>query len=331
MVKQLSFFGLLSIAALLMPTTAAAQVPTRSAPADVRATRFPENPIVVPASSNTLGHNINGPSLIRVPGWVSHPLGKYYLYFAHHGGTFIRLAYSERLHGPWHIYEPGTLELGQASGCYDHVASPDVHVDGVRHEIRMYFHCPAGNTGSVDIQDQKTFVATSSDGLRFNAHAQPLGPAYFRVFQYGSYFYAIVRGGLVLRSAAPDAPFERGPTLIKPDNGRILRHAAVDVQGDVLRIYYSRIGDRPEELLGTTVHLTSDWNQWVAAAPVVILAPERKFEGGDLPLAVSEPNDAPGRVRQLRDPAIYREGAHVFLLYSIAGESGLALAEVVQR
>ena len=32
--------------------------------------RFPQNPILTPASSPTIGENINGPSLIRVPAWV---------------------------------------------------------------------------------------------------------------------------------------------------------------------------------------------------------------------------------------------------------------------
>jgi len=55
--------------------------------------------------------NINGPSLIRVPEWVEDPLGKYYLYFAHHKGEYIRMAYADDLCGPWRTYEPGVLEL----------------------------------------------------------------------------------------------------------------------------------------------------------------------------------------------------------------------------
>jgi hypothetical protein len=298
---------------------------------DIRAIRFSENPIVVPAASKSLGNNINGPSLIRTPDWVQHPLGRYYLYFAHHRGNFIRLLYSDEIRGPWHVYEPGTLRLEQAPRCHDHIASPDVHVDAARREIRMYFHCPAGVADSVDIGEQKTFVAISIDGLQFTASSQPLGPAYFRVFQRGEYFYAIVRGGSILRSRDPNAPFEEGPTLVKPDHGRILRHAAVDVRGDVLRIYYSRIGDQPERILVTNVHLTHDWSEWSASEPKVILSPERKFEGGNLPLEASAPDDAPGRVRQLRDPAIYREGLRSYLVYSIAGESGLAIAKLVTR
>jgi hypothetical protein len=43
---------------------------------------------------------INGPSMILVPGWVENPLGKYYLYFSHHKGDFIRLAYGDMPEGP---------------------------------------------------------------------------------------------------------------------------------------------------------------------------------------------------------------------------------------
>ena len=45
---------------------------------------------------------------------------------------------------------------------------------------------------------------------------------------------------------------------------------------------------------------------------------------------IVERHDAPGRVRHLRDPAIYREGRQAYLVYSIAGESGLAIAKLVE-
>jgi hypothetical protein len=34
-------------------------------------------------------------------------------------------------------------------------------------------------------------------------------------------------------------------------------------------------------------------------------------------------------VRQLRDPGIYQEGNRTYLLYSVAGEQGIAIAEIV--
>src|SRR5690349_7973801 len=73
---------------------------------DIRAVRFQQNPIITEASGSKIGNNINGPSLIRVPSWLPNPLGRYYLYFAHHTGDYIRLAYSNSLNGPWKIYEP---------------------------------------------------------------------------------------------------------------------------------------------------------------------------------------------------------------------------------
>ena len=52
--------------------------------------------------------NINGPSLVRVPDWVEAPLGRYYLYFAHHKGKHIRMAFADQLAGPWTYYEDST-------------------------------------------------------------------------------------------------------------------------------------------------------------------------------------------------------------------------------
>src|SRR5438105_15814638 len=103
--------------------------------AAVHPVRSPHNPIITPQMSATLGENINGPSLIQVPSWVENSLGRYYLYFAHHQGKFIRLAYADQLQGPWKIYEPGTLRLNEVSLCHDHIASPDVHVDEEKRQI----------------------------------------------------------------------------------------------------------------------------------------------------------------------------------------------------
>ena len=108
--------------------------------------RFADNPIIRPEMlTGDDGANINGPSLIRVPAWVENPLGRYYLYFAHHEGTYIRLAYADDLEGPWTVYDPGTLRLTDTN-CNDisqmswaankHIASPDVHIHAGTRQIR---------------------------------------------------------------------------------------------------------------------------------------------------------------------------------------------------
>lgn len=297
------------------------------ATAAIQAVRLPHNPIVTPESSPTLGENINGPSLIPAPPWIDKPLGRYYLYFAHHQGKYIRLAYADQLTGPWKIYEPGTLRLDQVSMCHDHIASPDVHVDIGQRRIRMYFHCPAEGTGK-EIEAQKTGLAFSSDGLHFKPTLVPLGAPYFRVFRWRGTYYSIARAGVFSRSPDGVSPFEQGPTLFGEDPKFTLRHAAVDVRGDTLSVYYSRIGDRPERILLSRIALTPDWKQWKASAPVTVISPEKDYEGGNLLLEVSKMDLAPGRVRELRDPAIFREGAKTYLLYTIAGENGIAIADL---
>ena len=135
----------------------------------IRAQRIVDAPIIYPEldlrdDEHAIGNNINGPSLIRVPDWITRPLGKYYLYFAHHMGRSIRLAYSDKLTGPWHIHPPGALTLEQSHFCvddlvpetidptipirqqidalflYGHIASPDVHIDSESEQIYMYYH-----------------------------------------------------------------------------------------------------------------------------------------------------------------------------------------------
>ena len=54
-----------------------------------RVERLLDRPIITPATHASIGENIQGPSLVRVPDWVEAPLGRYYLYFADHKGRYI--------------------------------------------------------------------------------------------------------------------------------------------------------------------------------------------------------------------------------------------------
>lgn len=293
----------------------------------IQAIRLPENPIITPASSPSIGTNINGPSLIRVPNWVPKPLGRYYLYFADHGGKFIRLAVADRVEGPWKVYEPGTLHLEQVPWLRGHIASPDVHVDDAARQIRMYFHGPAQENGKGI--GQKSFVALSQDGLTFQPCPEVLGDSYFRVWQWGGWYYALATRGALYRSRDGLSHFEAGPVLFGgPGAPKPMRHCAVKVHGHTLFIFFSLIGDCPERIRLSTLDLRPDWRQWKESEPIDVLAPEKEYEGADLPLEPSRSGAARTRVRQLRDPAIYEEAGTVYLLYSIAGESGLAMAKL---
>lgn len=280
--------------------------------------RFAGNPIIRPNMDGRMGSNINGPSLIRVPAWIQQPLGRYYLYFAHHRGTYIRLAYADSVEGPWTVYEPGTLAL-EESFANEHIASPDVQVDDDRRQVRMYYH------GVHFGDEQVSRVAISDDGIKFTAQPEILGTSYYRVFKWGDYYYGIGMPGNFYRSVDGLTGFEQGPTLFTKD----MRHAAVKLDGAELSVFYSNAGDCPESILVTTIDLNGDWTQWETTEPRGVLEPESEYEGADLPLESSKRGAIFERARQVRDPGIFREGGKTYLLYSVAGEYGIALAELL--
>ena len=77
-----------------------------------------------------------------------------------------------------------------------------------------------------------------------------------------------------------------------------------------------------------TIDLSVDWREWRDTESIDVLCPERPWEGTDAPLGPSVRGVAYGHVNQLRDPAIFPEGDWNYLLYSVAGESGIGIAEI---
>lgn len=307
--------------------------------------RLLDKPLIRGDMDARMGSNVNGPSLIRVPDWIETPLGSYYLYFADHKGSYIRLAYADAITGPWRIHTPGALQLadsrfatekadarftetaraawgplGEQAILQPHIASPDVHVDDARQEIRMYFH------GMLENADQMTRVALSRDGIDFNALPELLGPPYFRVFEYDDWYYGLAMPGAFLRSRDGLSDFETGPSLFQPT----MRHCAVRVVEYTLEVFWTRVGDAPERILFSRVDLRGDWRNWISSDPVSVLEPERDWEGAGLPLVPSVLGEMNRPVNQLRDPCLYEEDDRLFLLYSGAGETCLGLAEVTE-
>ena len=321
----------------------------------MRVERLLDAPIVTTETDPRIGLNIQGPSLIRVPEWVKAPLGEYYLYFADHKGRYIRLAYADDLAGDWKVHSPGSLQLEEShfrveppeappgaalriremaeSEGYGlsmlphdimidlttpHIASPDVHVDPASRRIVMYFH------GLEGFAQQVTRVATSTDGLHFEARPEILGNSYLRAFPHAGSTYAIAMPGRFYRSKDGLSGFEEGPLLFDSN----MRHAALLRRGETLYVFWTRVGDEPERILLSKIDLSPSWEEWSESDAIEVLRPERVWEGADAPLEPSVRSVAYGHVNQLRDPAIYEEDGRILLLYAVAGESGIAIAEV---
>ena len=307
------------------------QASAGQAPAVVR---LADGPIIVPNMDARMGSNIQGPSLIRVPDWIDNPLGKYYLYFADHRGTYIRLAYADDIAGPWHMHEAGSLKLedsffpttcppcslapGASGSLYAHIASPDVHVDDENQQIVMYIHGRGAG-------QQLTRLAISRDGLNFEGAPEVLGRPYFRVIEHGDYHYALSMPGFMYRSKDGLSGFQEGPRFFN-DN---MRHNALLIRDNTLHVFWTQAGHAPERIFLSTIDMTGDWMQWFESEPVEVLRPETEWEGAELEVAPSRRGHIDERVNQLRDPTIFEEDGKVYLLYSIAGEHGLAIAELL--
>ena len=297
--------------------------------------RLAGNPIIrVDPEDPGVGDNVNGPSLIRVPDWVEAPLGRYYLYFAHHRHDFIRLAYADTPEGPWRVHRPGTLRL-EESACIDHIASPDVLVLDDERQIRLYYHGvvhhpddePDPHANAIDVTRpfvQRTFWATSSDGLHFESGHELCGPSYFRVVRIHDAFFALAMPGLLYQSPDGLTGWERGPQVL-PD---VTRHHALLLRGDTLHVLFTRAGDRPERILHTRIDTRGDWRGWRTEGETTVLEPETAWEGAELPLHASERGQVMEPVRQVRDPCIFEDGEVLRLVYAIAGEQGLAMARL---
>ena len=317
--------SLITLAALAVALVVTTQHVTAQS---VRIERLLDHPIIKPDMDDKMGSNIAGPSLIRVPDWIANPLGRYYLYFADHRGTYIRLAYADELVGPWTIYEAGTLQLDQSyfptscppcapEGSYVHVASPDVHVNDTRREIVMYVH-------GRDVGRQVTRAATSVDGLHFEGRPEILGRPYFRAFHHSGFVYALAMPGVLYRSRDGLTRFEEGPHLFHPD----MRHSAVLQRASQLFVFWTARRDAPERIWLSTIDTTGDWMSWRESEPIEVMRPFRVWEGANLPIEPSRGGSIDEPVNQLRDPAIFEEEGRVYLLYAVAGERGIGLAEI---
>ncbi|MCP4006651.1 MAG: hypothetical protein GY725_20930 [bacterium] len=151
-----------------------------------------------------------------------------------------------------------------------------------------------------------------------------LGKSYFRVIAHGGFVYALAMPGQVYRSRDGRVDFEKGRLLFNPH----MRHSALKKRGATLHVFWTQVGEAPERILCSTIDLSAPWQDWAQSEPIEVLRPERAWEGADAALEPSRRGVAPGHVNQLRDPAIFEENGRTYLLYAVAGESGIAIAEL---
>lgn len=319
-------------------------------------------------------NNINGPSMIKVPDWVENPLGRYYLYFAHHKGAFLRMAVSNDLGGPWRMYPypiiplqysgfakaqsnkasehedlkkylsdsevAALVQVGEdAAKAYEkrtqqilptqgpttpHVASPEVVVDHEKKQIRMYYH------GLVEGSLQMTKVAESSNGVDFSPVGGLIGAPYMRIFEHGGYQYGFAMPGLMYRSKDGINDWVVRERWFLPPN---TRHSGLHKVGNMLYVFYTRVGDAPESIVYTAIDLTDpDWNTWAVGETYDLLKPELGWEGSHKLPTPSTRGEIGSVVNQLRDPDVFEDSdGKLYLLYAGGGESGIGIASLSRK
>jgi hypothetical protein len=319
------------------------------------------------------GHNINGPSVIRVPDWLGSRLtgtvvadAKYFMYFGNHGGQYIRMAYAENIEGPWKLYQTGKtfeegergvldlgadrqIDIGNNLRILDHIASPRAYLDHTNKEVRLYFHAPSQGHDGVKVRgnNQKTFSATSINGLEFKDGIEPVivSFAYHDTFIVDGHPHAVASRGSLYRALDPQHPFtppenwDFGRELWEAEGKhpsdnpfqnainaqqkrgelseeiRRCRHFFTRVIGDKAEFYYTRVGDAPERILMSVVDLDADsdgradpFTEWKPSFPPhEILKPEVEWEGVEFPVKPSKPSAKSSGVRQLRDPYVLED------------------------
>lgn len=323
----------------------------------IQANRLPTNPLVGPTTlpfSFDGTYDTNFPTVIAAPDWLEPRLGDYYMFFSDHHGLYISLAYSNSPQGPWMVYAPPVLTLGQVYAVNGdafnvtnrsesaEVASADVFVDNVNRRLGMYFHArvPANNYAIL------AGISFSDNGLNFTALPGFLTTAYVRHFTWSGdrdHMYLLNRFGQIVQTDTDgysnvvsggqgigDAFANATLTAELGNNGYngLVRHLGVSVVGNTMYVFGSRVGDSPEHILWTEVDLEcirTNWSACAAAFPAQnAFETQYWYEGSNYPIMHSLKGSATG-VHQLRDPyPFHGHDGNCYIYYASAGESYIA-------
>lgn len=243
------------------------------------------------------GDDINGASVAKFN-------GAFYLYYSGHKSKFISLATSDKIDGDYKII--GDVLNIKQTPCYDHIASPDIHV--LNNKIVMYFH-------GVTRDGQKTFKATSIDGLKFGNISQTGTPYYHREFNFNNETFALCKNknidSVLMRFNGSKYVFDRN--VLKG-----ARHTSIITEND-LYIFYTLVGEAPER-----IYLSKNFEKGIE-----IMRPLHSWEGANMDLIPSKYGMAEGFCNELRDPFVIRDNGKLYLFYTFGGEKGIAVTELI--
>ena len=189
--------------------------------------------------------------------------------------------------------------IAGAANSLGHIASPEVVVDNQIQRRLMYYHGLAGKTARYAREAQ------SSDGLSFTALPDIIHSSYLRVFRHRGAWYGLSMPGILYQSDTRVDGFEPRKKLLFDLH---MRHVGLYLQGEVLYVFWSRVGDVPERILVSEVDLSpSDWDDWRATEPQELLRAELPWEGSELKVESSLRGELGLAANELRDPFVFQD------------------------
>jgi hypothetical protein len=197
----------------------------------------------------------------------------------------------------------------------------------------MYYHCPFNNKKT----SQSTFSSYSVDGLKFISNSDNIIHPYFRQFVYNNNIYGIAMKSICLNPELVKKGCKSISVIMKKENntwieiGNILpwsRHTCILVKNEKIYIFYTLVGDNPEHIL--VAELFIDTKDRVNIQNIKnIIKPELDYEHDNAPFIPSLYGPSHEAVRQLRDPYVFTDNNDTYILYSVCGEKGIALAKLI--
>jgi len=298
--------------------------------------------------------NISFPTLITVPDWIQNPLGKYYLYYSHHVGKSIKMAYSNSLEGPWKRYGGDVLPIYR-SGLV-------IYEENISSAFDLFSYCSLSEMialNSTINQNKKDFENQNDSRLLYKPNRPHIASPEIYIDNKNQvirmYYHGIVSGSIQKTKIALSKDgllfipttetsiqsyarifkhkeyfyaLSSPGLLYRSKNGlknfenrkrwlldEKTRHNSVLLVDEKLYIFYSRVGDAPERILYTSVDLNSDdWNKWSIGPSFELIKPEKNWEGFGLKISPSLRGEIPFPVNQLRDPYVFKDKSENFFL-----------------
>ena len=275
--------------------------------------------------------NINGPTLVEFECPLFPKLRLYLMYFGHHKGKYIRVAWAFSPTGPFRrvpLVRPLLLRdrFGERKG---HVASPEVRtVGGKRY---MFAHSPSRHFRP---GKQITYMSRLRLGV-VCSRPKPIDlPSYARFFSLNGDMHAITNGADVfkldsnsLETRQLDVDKSR---LLVPESQDVIervRHPQILAWLGHTLCFYTRVGDAPERVFVSLLEAKNP-EEIMFSTPIELLRPREDYEGAHHNIEPSKSGISRRPENALRDPFVGEFGGQHFLYYSTAGEKGIACAEL---